>query len=79
MPNVPKTPISRFRIDPEEWRDFKHAVGTRDRSVVIRDFIAWYLRRPNAKAIKRPEVDEWLAAANAEREAEAAQKRNASS
>lgn len=72
MPNVPKTPISRFRIDSEEWRDFGHAVATqdKDRSIVLREFVAWYLRRSGNKAIKRPEVGEWIDAANAEREAE---------
>ena len=71
MPNAPKTPISRFRIDPDEWRDFEHAVATQglDRSTVIREFIAWYLRRPGIKTIKRPEIAEWIDAATAARDA----------
>jgi hypothetical protein len=57
MPNAPKTPISRFRIDATEWAAFGDAVpeGT-DRSAVLRDFIAWYLRRPGAKMPKRPDA-----------------------
>lgn len=43
------------RISDEDWADFGALVGDRERSRVIRDFIAWYLRRPHAKAVKRPE------------------------
>ncbi len=60
MPNQPKTPISRFRIDADEWRDFGRAVpADTDRSAVLRDFVAWYLRRPGASMPKRPELDAW--------------------
>jgi hypothetical protein len=56
MPNQPKTPISRFRIDGDEWKAFGEAVPRdTDRSAVLRDFVAWYLRRPGAKMPKRPE------------------------
>lgn len=56
MPNQPKTPISRFRIDADEWSDFGDAVpeGT-DRSAVLRQFVAWYLGRPEADLPARPE------------------------
>jgi hypothetical protein len=57
MPNQPKTPISRFRIDAETWRAFGEAVPTAtDRSAVLRAFIAWYLRQPGARLPKRPEA-----------------------
>lgn len=57
MPNQPKTPISRFRIDAEEWQAFGDAVPQdTDRSAVLRDFVAWYLRRPGAKMPKRPDM-----------------------
>lgn len=56
MPNQPKTPISRFRIDADEWQAFGGAVPQdTDRSAVLREFVAWYLRRPGAKLPKRPE------------------------
>lgn len=55
MPNQPKTPIQRFRLDTPEWQAFGDAAppGT-DRSTLLREFIAWYLRRPGATLPKRP-------------------------
>ncbi|MBV9023343.1 MAG: hypothetical protein JO362_06020 [Streptomycetaceae bacterium] len=44
------------RISNEDWADFGALVGDRERSRLIREFIAWYLRRPGAKAVKRPDV-----------------------
>ncbi|MFD8234013.1 hypothetical protein ACFV20_19295 [Streptomyces sp. NPDC059696] len=59
MPNQPKTPISRFRIDADEWQAFGEAVPQdTDRSAVLRDFVAWYLRRPGARMPKRPDTSE---------------------
>lgn len=56
MPNQPKTPISRFRIDADEWRNFGEAVPEgSDRSSVLRQFVAWYLGRPDAELPTRPE------------------------
>jgi len=56
MPNAPKTPVSRFRIDADEWAAFGEAVPEdTDRSAVLRQFVAWYLHRPGVKAVKRPE------------------------
>jgi hypothetical protein len=54
MPNAPKTPVSRFRIDADEWAAFGEAVPEdTDRSAVLRQFVAWYLHRPGVKAVKR--------------------------
>lgn len=55
MPNQPKTPISRFRIDADQWKAFGEAVpDDSDRSAVLREFVAWYLRRSGAKLPQRP-------------------------
>lgn len=51
----------RFRLeDDAEWWAFEAAArrqGT-DRSSLLRDFIAYYLRRPGAKMPRRPEIVE---------------------
>lgn len=46
------------RIPPEDWDDFGALVGDRERSKLIREFIAWYLRRPKASLPKRPSEEE---------------------
>jgi hypothetical protein len=59
-PNVPKTPPRQIRIG-DEWYDFDAAAkaqGT-ERAALVRDFIAWYLRRPGAKLPARPDVEAW--------------------
>jgi hypothetical protein len=43
-----------IRIPPEDWADFGALVGDRERSQLIREFVAWYLRRPKATLPKRP-------------------------
>jgi len=43
-----------IRIPPEDWADFGVLVGDRERSQLIREFVAWYLRRPKATLPKRP-------------------------
>ncbi|MFI8191431.1 hypothetical protein ACIF8T_21850 [Streptomyces sp. NPDC085946] len=43
------------RIPKEDWDDFGALVGDRERSRLIREFIAWYLRRPKATLPKRPD------------------------
>lgn len=43
-----------IRIPPEDWTDFGVLVGDRERSQLIREFVAWYLRRPKATLPKRP-------------------------
>jgi hypothetical protein len=55
MPNQPKTPIQRFRLDADDWAAFGKAVPAEsDRSTELRNFIAWYLHKPGATAVKRP-------------------------
>lgn len=51
------TPARPVRIPDEDWDDFGELVGERERSRVIRDFIAWYLRRPKAKLPPRPSTE----------------------
>lgn len=46
------------RIPEEDWVDFGKLVGERERSKLIREFIAWYLRRPKASLPKRPSEEE---------------------
>lgn len=58
MPNQPKTPIQRFRMDTEPWQRFGEladAEGT-DRSAVLRQFVLWYIGTPKVKAVRRPAV-----------------------
>lgn len=47
-----------IRIPPEDWKDFGVLVGDRERSQLIREFVAWYLRRPKAALPKRPTEEE---------------------
>jgi hypothetical protein len=56
MPKAPKTPTWQFRMDPFEWAEFgsdAELMGT-DRSEVIRQLIAWWMRRTGAKLPRRP-------------------------
>ena len=57
MPNAPKTPARQMRISDEDWADFESAATGQDtdRATLVREFIAWYLRRPGAKLPKRPD------------------------
>jgi hypothetical protein len=48
------TPLRPLRIPDDEWEPLGKAVGDRNRTRLIRDFIAWYLRRPGAKLPTRP-------------------------
>ncbi|WP_329131644.1 hypothetical protein OG552_10755 [Streptomyces sp. NBC_01476] len=48
------TPLRPLRIPDDEWNPLGEAVGERNRTRLIRDFIAWYLRRPGAKLPVRP-------------------------
>ena len=60
MPNAPKTPARQIRIG-DEWYEFDAAaksMGT-ERASVVREFIAWYLRKPGAKMPKRPDAGSW--------------------
>lgn len=56
MPNAPKTPARQMRIPDRDWYEFEEAAaraGT-DRATLVREFIAWYLRRSGAKLPERP-------------------------
>jgi hypothetical protein len=44
------------RIGDDDWEDLGARAGTRNRAQVIRDLLAWYLRRPGAKLPERPPV-----------------------
>lgn len=46
------------RIPEEDWVEFGKLVGDRERSRLVREFIAWYLRRPKAVLPKRPDAQE---------------------
>lgn len=61
MPNAPKTPTRPVRVDLDEWAEFGKAAASQDtdRSALIRAFMAWYIHKPGAKQIKRPERDAW--------------------
>jgi predicted GIY-YIG superfamily endonuclease len=48
------TPQRVVRIHDSLWDEFGSVVGTRNRTKVIRQFIAWYLRKPGAKLPARP-------------------------
>lgn len=50
------TPHAGIRVPPELWEEFAAVAreqGT-DRSTLIRAFIRWYLRKPEATLPKRP-------------------------
>lgn len=61
MPDQPKTQHRSVRISDDDWRDLLAAAKTQDndRGGVIKDLVAWYLRRPGAKAPARPDVEQW--------------------
>jgi hypothetical protein len=44
-----------IRIPDEDWEDLKEVVGERHRAHIVRELIAWYLRRPGAKQPHRPD------------------------
>jgi len=58
MPNQPKTPVQRFRLDNDIWAQFADAVQRSDpgadRSKVLRQFVAWFVREPGARLPSRP-------------------------
>ena len=54
MPNVEKTPRQTIRIELADWDALGRAVGVRERGRLIRQLIAWYLRKPGAKLPQRP-------------------------
>lgn len=52
------TPTRPIRIDLKLWEKFGQAAGRvgLDRSALLREFMAWYVREPGAKMPKRPDV-----------------------
>lgn len=44
-----------IRVPDADWEALGVVVGRRHRAQVLRDFIAWYLRRPGASLPKRPD------------------------
>lgn len=55
MPNAPRTPARQFRMG-DDWYEFDDAaksMGT-ERAAVLRELVAWYLRKPGAKLPNRP-------------------------
>lgn len=55
MPNSPRTQHRSVRIADEEWNDLAARAPGGDRAAVIKDLIAWYLRRPGARLPSRPD------------------------
>lgn len=54
MPNVPRTQHRSVRISDDDWQDLADRAPSGDRAAIIKDLIAWYLRRPGAKLPARP-------------------------
>jgi len=58
VPNQPKTPVQRFRLDNALWEQFDHAVHAADpdsdRSKTLRQFVSWYISEPGAELPERP-------------------------
>lgn len=46
------TPKQTIRIEPDLWRRFGDVAG--DRALLLRAFIRWYVREPDAKMPQRP-------------------------
>ncbi|MET9517433.1 hypothetical protein [Streptomyces sp. NPDC002994] len=61
MPDQPKTQHRSVRISDDDWRDLLAAAKTQDsdRGGVIKELVAWYLRRPGTKEPARPKIEEW--------------------
>ena len=48
------TPLRQLRIPDDEWKPFGEAVGDRERTRVVREFIRWHLGREGAELPERP-------------------------
>lgn len=48
------TPRIVVSMPGELWRRFGVLAGVRNRSELLRQFVAWYLREPGAKLPERP-------------------------
>jgi hypothetical protein len=60
MPDQPKTPQRAIRIPDKRWEATERsakAIGS-NRSEVVNDMLAWFVREPNAKLPKRPAEDD---------------------
>lgn len=58
------TPPRQMRIPDDEWLPFDEATKSQGlaRAEAVREFIRWYLRRPGAKAVVRPDAGPWSTA-----------------
>lgn len=67
-PNQPKTPPRQIRIG-DDWYEFDEAAKrmNTERAALVREFIAWYLRKPGAKLPERPAAIRAPKEANEER------------
>lgn len=52
------TPLRQLRIPDDEWLPFGKAVGDRERTRVVREFMRWYLGRDGAELPERPASSE---------------------
>ncbi|MEK9524044.1 hypothetical protein MIU24_32425 [Streptomyces venezuelae] len=56
----------RLRLPESEWDDFRkatravHAEGRSPRSLVLRDFIRWYIGTPGVRMPSRPSRGDWV-------------------
>ncbi len=50
-----KTPARPIRVAQPLWDAFGRAVGTRERSRVLVEFMRWYVHDPHSKLPKRPD------------------------
>lgn len=68
MPSSPKTQHRSVRISDDDWRDLLAAAKTQgsDRGTIIKELVAWYLRRPGATQPKRPDPSAWERPASSE-------------
>jgi hypothetical protein len=48
------TPRRVISAEDDLWDPFGQLVGDRNRSAVLRQFMAWYIRKPGAKLPERP-------------------------
>lgn len=43
------------RINDQDWSDLADRAPGGDRAAVLKEFVSWYLNRPEAKLPKRPQ------------------------
>lgn len=49
-----KLPRAVISVEGDDWKTFGERTGAGRRPEVIRQFIAWYIRKPGAKLPERP-------------------------